>query len=351
MRLATRMRQSNGGRAVAREEVPEVYADVVTSATKPLSLGELAEERRKSPGQESRVEVKHYTAKNWGARHDNEDRVMASSDEYGPQSSQSLRFHTIGVLDGHDSSEASEAVSRELPGVLAGRLKKGGSILEAYVDTMHELEETLKNIHSTAGTCVLSCTIAGRYIWCSNLGDCRGCLVHLQPPDLDRVGPRDSCPKIKSISWMSLDQKACSPNEKKRISEAGGMVIDGRVEGLEPSRTLGDFDVKLSVKQGVISIVPEIRCVELGDGTTPAQAILVCATDGVWDVMSGQDVCSLVVARKEFIKLQASIHSGPQQSHLQCLKDLAEDLVQFSIARGSRDDCTAVVALISIQPK
>lgn len=342
------MRGSSNGRSPSkRVEIPEVYADVVSSATKAQSLADLVEARRQSAAQ-CRVEVKHHTAKNWGARHDNEDRVMASSESYGAQA---LGFHTIGVLDGHDTADASDLVSRELPGVLAKFLKKGMSVVEAYTEAMSELEESLKNTNSTAGTCVLSFTVADRFVWCANLGDCRGCLVHLHVPDADHPAVQiGGAPKVKGLSWMSLDQKASTAEERKRIAEAGGMVIDGRVEGLEPSRTLGDFDVKLNVKKGVISIVPEVRCLELGDGG-PAQAVLVCATDGVWDVLSGQDVCQLVTARKEFTRLQASVHSGQQSSHVKCLKDLAEDLVQFSIARGSRDDCTAVVALVSIQPR
>merc|ERR1712060_91184 len=110
--------------------------------------------------------------------------------------------------------------------------------------------------------------------------------------------------------------------ERKRIKEAGGVVIDGRIEGLEPSRTLGDFDVKMAVKAGVISIVPEVRRIELSEDAS-AQAIIVCATDGVWDVISGQDICDLIHSRKEIAKLQEVI-GKIKKPNLQPLKDLAE---------------------------
>lgn len=131
--------------------------------------------------------------------------------------------------------------------------------------------------------------------------------------------------------------------------QAGGVVTDGRVEGLEPSRTLGDFDVKNHVKEGVISIVPEVRRYELGDGTSPAYAVLVCATDGVWDVLMGQDVCDLIQARKELGRLLAAVREGATADR-KPLQDLAEDFVQFSIAKGSSDDCTALVALVAVGP-
>ncbi|CAK0877794.1 unnamed protein product, partial [Prorocentrum cordatum] len=132
-------------------------------------------------------------------------------------------------------------------------------------------------------------------------GDCRAALIPLHMPDAAPNGKMAaaSAPKVARLVWMSKDHKASSPDEYKRITELGGFVNDGRVEGLEPSRTLGDFDVKMKVKKGVISIVPEVRCQEVSDGTSPGQAILVCATDGVWDVISGQDVCDLIHARKD----------------------------------------------------
>eukprot|EP00932_Pfiesteria_piscicida_P016241 SRR837773.3177.p1 GENE.SRR837773.3177~~SRR837773.3177.p1 ORF type:complete len:263 (+),score=55.71 SRR837773.3177:118-789(+) len=217
---------------------------------------------------------------------------------------------------------------------------------EAFRATMADCEEALKASVQTAGTCVCSCTVAGRHIWCANLGDCRAALVMLQVPD-SATGPT----KAQRLFWMSRDQKASSPEEVARIKAAGGRVANGRVEGLEPSRTLGDFDVKLSVPPGVISIDPEVRYLELGDGKAPCQALVVCATDGVWDVITGQDLCDLIHARKEIAALQTSLlQDASSRADSQPLRDLAQDLVQFAVARGSRDDCTAVTGMISVVP-
>merc|ERR1719329_1302163 len=179
---------------------------------------------------------------------------------------------------------------------------------------MAELEEGLKKLNSTAGSCVLGCTIAGRHIWCSNLGDCRAALLRLQLPENGSADARPSKqprgPQVMSIHWLSRDQKASLPEERRRIEQAGGHVCDGRVEGLEPSRTLGDFDVKCQVRRGVISIVPEVRHADLGDGSAPFQGVVVCATDGIWDVLSGQDICNLVLTRKDLFQLQNSMANG-----------------------------------------
>lgn len=300
-----------------------------------------------SPPCRCQVEIEHYSVQCWGGRHSNEDRVVAHRDML-PESN--IAFHTVGVLDGHDTDVASDLVSSRLPGEMGRWLKEGYSVVEAYTRSMAELEEQLKAFTSSAGSCVLSCTIAGRFLWCSNLGDCRAILVPLAVPDAAAAASSGVLkPKVTGITWMSQDQKASTASERQRIHQAGGQVMDGRVEGLEPSRTLGDFDVKANVKPGVISIIPEIRRHEfVPDGATPAQAVLVCATDGVWDVLTGQDVCNLIVARKEICKLQADMAAGCEAPDRDVLKLLAEDLVQFSIAKGSRDDCTAIVSLISV---
>lgn len=321
--------------AVAKEQVPEVEAGFVTDTA---SLETLEKELGKH-APECRVEAAAYTALNWGARHENEDRVMNSRDVQGK-----LTFYTVGVLDGHDSAAASDAVSRMLPHAVSKQLKMGKPLEQAYIAAMSETEDALKKICATAGTCVNSCTIAGRNVFCANLGDCRAVLLQLHIPE----APTAPTSVVQCIA-MSRDHKASLPDEMKRIRAAGGHVMDGRVEGLEPSRTLGDFDVKLQVRKGVISIVPDVRHHQLmGEGDGPAQAILMCATDGVWDVISSQDVCDLVHARQELAAMQLAMFGGPMdKADMRPLRDLAEDLVRFAVARGSHDDCTAIVALIS----
>jgi len=331
--------------AAAKEPVPEFEAGLVQhlGSAVPCSLAAV-QEGVAERGCTCSVEVTSHTVLNWGNRHDNEDRIMTARGSHND-----LSFYSIGVLDGHDTEAASDAVSKMLPMALAKHLRANEPFEQAYRETMAECEKALKKTCRSAGTCVCSCIVAGRHVWCGNLGDCRAALVMLQVPEA-AAGPT----KATSLCWMSRDHKASAPEEVRRIRAAGGRVVDGRVEGLEPSRTLGDFDVKMAVPEGVISIVPEVRCQGLAEeGGSPAQALLVCATDGVWDVISGQDVCDLVHARRELAAVQVAMLPEPHRPasgkvDIQPLRDLAEDLVQFAIARGSRDDCTAVIAMISV---
>lgn len=349
-----------------RAIVPEADAQVVDKSKTdwPINLIDAAGSSAKAedgekPAIVTSVEAMVFTATNFGMRHDNEDRAITAKDKMDKIP---MDFHMIGVLDGHDTADASDLISKKLPGILGQRLKAGHPVEEACIMGMQEAEDLLKRSPTgNAGTCCLCCTVAGRFVWCSNLGDCRAGLISLQPP----VGKPGAGPQAMRLTWMSKDQKASMPAEQERIRKAGGQVCDGRVEGLEPSRTLGDFDVKSMVKKGVISIVPEVRRHELCNGSEPGQALLVCATDGVWDVLTGQDVCNLINSRKDLVQLQATALSsvcgdpgekggsggGKAPKEKEVLKDLAEDLVQFSIAKGSRDDCTAVVALITVAPR
>jgi len=109
--------------------------------------------------------------------------------------------------------------------------------------------------------------------------------------------------------------------------------------------------VKLSTKPGVISIVPEVRQFNIrpGESSLGRRAVLLCGTDGVWDVLTGQDVCKLIHARKDlgtFFTADA-INQAPDAGS-KALADLAEDIVQFAVAKGSRDDCTCVAAMITV---
>jgi len=333
-------------RGTKKDAVHEVTAPVVGTNVQPAGLDDVSKyiAAEHDGPHKVHVQVAHSTVMNWGARHDNEDRWVSSAEAC---TDRALEFHTIGVLDGHDTDAASDLVSSKLPGVIAKLLKEGYSVVEAYTRAMQELEDALKTVHSSAGTCVLCCTIAGPFIWCSNLGDCRAVLMTLKPAEKAKAGSV-AVPQVGKVHWLSTDQKAGMQAERLRIEKAGGSVLDGRVHGLEPSRTLGDFDVKLEVKDGVISTVPEIRLHEFGSEELPEQAILVCATDGVWDVISGQDLCNLVAARKELLDLQNMRGALLMKGDLRPLQEFADDIVKFSVGKGSRDDCTAVVGFISV---
>lgn len=89
---------------------------------------------------------------------------------------------------------------------------------------------------------------------------------------------------------LSRDHKPDDPGELERIRAAGGSVAQGRVNGnLNLSRSLGDLtykDARLAPARQMITAHPEVRRVPL----EPTDEFAVLACDGVWNVLTSQQV-------------------------------------------------------------
>ncbi|CAG8636910.1 19354_t:CDS:2 [Gigaspora margarita] len=85
---------------------------------------------------------------------------------------------------------------------------------------------------------------------------------------------------------LSYDHKGSDPQEAKRIVEAGGFVMNNRVNGvLAVTRSLGDC----SMKEFVIG-KPYTTKITL----TEKDSFLILACDGLWDVCNDQEAVDLV---------------------------------------------------------
>ncbi|KAJ2709414.1 mgpp2cl-1, protein phosphatase 2C-like protein 1 [Coemansia spiralis] len=139
-----------------------------------------------------------------------------------------------------------------------------------------------------------------RTLYCANVGDARAVLSR------GGVAKR-----------LTYDHKGEDPNEIDRISEAGGYVFNGRVNGvLAVTRALGDS----SLKQFVIGnpYTTETRL------DADADDVLILACDGLWDVCTDQTAVDL--AREEPDPLRAS-----------------EILLHHALSNESMDNITTMV--------
>lgn len=127
----------------------------------------------------------------------------------------------------------------------------------------------------------------GNKLYVANAGDSRGVLC-----------------RGKTAVSLSEDHKPSQEGERSRIIAAGGFLseIGGvcRVNGnLNLSRAIGDLRYKMNgdlpAKSQIITAEPDVRQFEL----TSEDRFFVLACDGVWDVMSNQDVVDFVLARLE----------------------------------------------------
>lgn len=102
-----------------------------------------------------------------------------------------------------------------------------------------------------------------------------------------------------AVAFCSVDHKPSNADEKSRIEKAGGSVMIQRVNGsLAVSRALGDFEYKmdsnLAPVEQLVSPEPEVS---VENRNSSLDEFMVLACDGVWDVMSNEDVADFVRSR------------------------------------------------------
>ncbi|EFN51431.1 hypothetical protein CHLNCDRAFT_59807 [Chlorella variabilis] len=147
-------------------------------------------------------------------------------------------------------------------------------------------ESTLQpEVTVQAGCTAVVALIMGDRLYVANAGDSRAVL----------------CRGGRALA-MSEDHKPAAPDERARIMAAGGFLseIGGitRVNGnLNLSRAIGDLRYKmnseLEPKDQIITAEPDVTSARL----TPEDAFLVLACDGIWDVMTNQQVVDFVAPR------------------------------------------------------
>ncbi|KAK7249802.1 manganese ion binding protein [Aureococcus anophagefferens] len=261
-------------------------------------------------------------------------------------------YDLFGVLDGHGGSEAARlAAHQKLPELLraaCGGASKAFGELEkrvaaAFVETDAWLRARPEVLRDQSGsTCVvggvrkLGENAYGAFL--ANAGDSRGLVVRRS---------------ARAAAAASDDHKPDRDDEMRRIADAGGFVSDAdaarsgaqhvvaRLDGnLAVSRGLGDFaykkDPRLGPGQQKVSCVPECYDVGLGGSSEPLAAgdLLILACDGIFDVMSNEQLVAAVVDA-----LDAGADVGDVCARVvgSCLRDL-----------HSKDNMTLMVVEIGV---
>ncbi len=226
----------------------------------------------------------------------------------------------FGVFDGHGGRQVATFCKSQLHNMLRNqiptKLKRDG----VMADSDREMEAALKRAFAecdehvgravegslgcgaTAGVVLVRKEGGRRLVHVANCGDVRATLCR---------GP--------TAVRLSVDHKADTVEERARVEAAGGQVIGRRVQGvLAVARALGDHALKRFVTGE-----PYVATVELQAEDTH----LVLACDGLWDVMSDQDVCDI-------------IRDMPEETS--CL-NVAKHLISKAITLRTSDNITVVV--------
>lgn len=141
-----------------------------------------------------------------------------------------------------------------------------------------------------------------------------------------------------NVCFSTLDHKPCNPREKERIQNAGGSVMIQRVNGsLAVSRALGDYDYKNVDGKGPTEqlVSPEPEVFEMVRAPEQDQFVIL-ACDGIWDVMSNEDLCVFVKSRLEVCS---------------DLERVCNEVVDTCLHMGSRDNMSVVLVCLPNAPK
>ncbi len=145
------------------------------------------------------------------------------------------------------------------------------------------LQCNLRDHRIQAGCTSVVVLRVGNTLWTANAGDSRAVL----------------CRGNGDVHALSEDHKPTDAVEMARIEEAGGFVnVNGRINGnLNLSRSLGDMKYKqvksLLPSEQMITAEPDFTITEI----QPTDKFFVLACDGVWDVLSNQEMCDFVCER------------------------------------------------------
>ncbi|KAI3827200.1 hypothetical protein L1987_01272 [Smallanthus sonchifolius] len=235
-------------------------------------------------------------------------------------------IHFFAVYDGHGGSQVAKFCAERMHEVIAEEWDQEANEefkwQQRWEEVMSSSFERADNeviteaaapeiVGSTAVTVVLSrCQII-----VSNCGDSRAVL----------------CRGTETIP-LTVDQKPDRADELLRIEELDGKVINwngARVFGvLAMSRAIGDRYLR-----PWIIPVPEITFTT----RTNEDECLIIASDGLWDVMSNNDVGE--VARRILRRGRRCVGAG----EVTAAQTLADSLTEIAVGRNSSDNISVIV--------
>lgn len=203
----------------------------------------------------------------------------------------------FAVFDGHGGAEVAKFCSKNfgrelknLPEYKEGKyeaaLKRCFLLMDEQLvtpDGQKQLRALAEKdtSESNAGCTANVILIKDKKIYIANAGDSRSLLY-----------------KNGKVTRLSEDHKPDNEIERQRISNAGGFIIDGRVNGnLNLSRAIGDLEYKknpkLKPEEQLISAMPDVKVIPMEADDT----YILMGCDGVWEILSDDEICKFVKDR------------------------------------------------------
>lgn len=255
-----------------------------------------------------------------------------------------LKGHYIfGVFDGHAGDQTAKLSAQHLLDILSQEEKyqeylanqsNTASLEQALTNAFINFDKKIYNEDSHSNSGCTSCVVVvtpTKFI-CANAGDSRSI-----------VGDKSA---VDTFYPLSFDHKPSDDLESKRITNAGGFVNYGRVDGeLAVSRAFGDFrykDMTLDHNSTKVICVPDINVIE----RTKNNDFLIIACDGLWDVYSNENAIKEVREKYSQFEQPVVLEEGAESVLLneeQKLRKLVEHMLDSSLNLGSKDNISCIV--------
>lgn len=221
-----------------------------------------------------------------------------------------------GVYDGHGGNLTSEFIRQNIISIYSNI--QSNSIPERLELTYRKLEQEFFNYfkliqgRDTSGSTACTLILTPNSIYIANTGDSR-CIISEQG---------------KALA-LTIDHKPNETREQDRIkSNKEEITFSGvyRIGGLAVSRVIGDFHIKNNVKSVIYR--PDIFMAKRNE----YQDFILLATDGLYDVMTNQEIVDFV---------------HKQMKNTYDLDIICKRLVDYSIhIKKSFDDVSVIIILL-----
>ncbi|CAF1277877.1 unnamed protein product [Adineta ricciae] len=200
--------------------------------------------------------------------------------------SEQLGIHLINALNHMLEKQHDDTVYPDIP-IHSYELDLE-QLHAAIKKTYYDLDQDLRKVVKDESGCVcITCLIGPEKIYLINIGDSRAIIIS-----------NDGL-----VLAHTEDHKPDDPAERERIHEAGGKISKSttgdvlRVENqLAMTRVLGDFAIDKHI------VPPMADIVEYPRNLLASFIILAC--DGIWDVMTNEEVAQFVIHRASTNKLE-----------------------------------------------
>ena len=226
---------------------------------------------------------------------------------------------------------------------------------------VREKSGNLYTNHDSSGSTGCLCLITSKYVAIANVGDSRAVRAHRDPASRSPF-------RVTAIP-MSRDHKFNIPEERTRASAAGANVSiigdpksytneedikyevdcpkykDGE-DKLRMSRSFGDFWLKgnkeLPVHEQAVIAVPEITI----HTRSVDDAFLILACDGIFDVMTNDEVVNYIAEKVGFNALGGPVGGATPNS----VADACYNLLETCMHKDAHDNLSCIVIMLGQPP-